>query len=359
MNKLRYSEIKDNIDVDQFEAAIGFIPLDQTHGGEDRGHCVFPDNHSHGDTTGKFAIHREKRVYNCWVCGGGSFLSLAMELYEFDVDEATHWLHQFTTGLDTRSDAEFQDYLLAMLEDIDERTDTMPYFNQRVLERFDGPTEYFHTRGIAEEVIEQYGLCYGEFVMKPAPIKQGSEGPEKTDQDYYGPTAIFPHFWQDKLVGWQHRWMEWDEEHTKTPRWLAKYTNTTDFPKRSTLFNYDVALKARQPIIVCESVPTVLFLASHGYPAVSYFGSKPTPAQLRLLRRFSQGVILAPDNDKTGDTLTDTASKYLERYIPVWIASKVQMGPKADLGDYAKSPDPKTYLRDHMEYRVHQITMEI
>lgn len=349
--KIRYSEFKHLVDVDQFEAAIGFTPL-YSSGGNDTGQCLFPENHQNGDTTGKFAIHREKMVYNCWLCGGGSLLSLAMELYDFDVDEATHWMYQFATANDTRTDADFRDYLLELLDDVDDRVETMPYFNERVLGRFTGSWEYFRTRGITDPVSEKYSLRYCDYMMKPAPLKQRDEGLVKIDEDYYGPAAIFPHFWQGKLVGWQHRWMEWDEERTKTPKWLAKYTNTTDFPKHNTLFNYDNVLSANEPVVVVESVPTVLFLASFGVPAVSHFGGDIKAEQLRLLRRFSQGVILAPDNDKTGDSMVRKATPYLERYIPVFHAEKVDLGPKADLGDYAKTAEPYVNLRDHLKHRV-------
>lgn len=358
MGKLRYSEFVDRIDIDKLETAIGFEPL-RTDRGNDVGHCIWPQHHSNGDTTGKFAIHRESRVYNCWVCGGGSLLSLAMELYDFDVDEATTWLYQFTQDVDTRTDSEFTDYLLAMIDDVKVRTATMPYFNPRVLERFKGPVDYFRSRGISDEIIERHHLCYSEVAMKPAPVKERGGVPEKIDEDYYGPTAVFPHYWQGSLVGWQHRWMEWDEERTKVPKWLAKYTNTTEFPKATTLFGFDEALKATEPVVVVESVPTVLFLLSMGFPAVSYFGSKPTDTQLRLLRRFQQGVILAPDNDPTGRSLVTTASRYLERFIPVFEADPVDLGPKADLGDYAKADKPFEALYDHLINRVHPVKVTV
>jgi hypothetical protein len=344
----RYHEFVD-------EAAIDFTPLYHDRG-NDVGHCVFPDNHSNGDTSGKFAIHREKKVYNCWVCDGGDLLSLVMELYDWDTETATDWLSQFAYH-DTRSDSEFTQYLLEMLEDVEERVEKMPYFNLRVLDRFTGPTDYFLGRGISQEVIDEYRLCYGEEVLKPAPRKHVNGEVVKLDEDYTGPAAIFPHYWQGKLVGWQHRWMDWDVEHAEiplVPKWLPKYTNTSDFPKAYTLYNYDYCLHSDEPVIICESVPTVLFLRSYDVAAAAYFGSQPTDAQLRLMRRFKHGVILAPDNDPTGDALLGTATPYLERFIPVFHADKVDMGPKADLGDYAKTDEPELNLLVHLQEKVHR-----
>jgi hypothetical protein len=358
-NKLRYSQFEDRIDLDAFEEAIGFSPFAQERG-NDIGHCLFPDNHKHGDTTGKFAIHRESRLYNCFVCGGGNLLSLVMELYDYDVDQATEWIHQFATGADTRSDDEFAEYLIALLEDVEKRVTSIPYFNPRVLERFDGPTDYFRSRGISDEVIERYGLRYSDEVLKPAPTKVGRDGQRiKIDDDYIGPASIWPHFWQGRLVGWQYRWHDFDKDHAKTPKWLGKWTNTTDFPRNETLFNYDTAVKYEEPVIVTESLGTTLFLESLSIPAIAYFGSKLHDEQLRLLRRFGHGVILAPDNDsnRAGDRVLG-AARYLERFVPVWVLDKIppaEVGMEKDadgidLGDFAYTSDPEGNVRNWIDH---------
>lgn len=349
-----YSDFADRIDIDALEEAIGFEPFDNARG-EDIGYCIFPDAHAHGDTSGKFAINREKRLWNCYVCGGGDLLSLAMLYLECDYEEATEWLATFA-GPDRRTDDDFADDLLAMLNDVHERQATMPYFNPRVLDQFQDPREYFYNRGISPEVAEACGLRYGYEVRKAAPVKVTRDGVRvKQDEDYTGPASIWPHYWAGKLVGWQCRWTDHDKEHTKIPKWLPKWTNTTDFPKGTTLYNYDYALRSKERVVVCESLGTVLFLRSCNVPAVAYFGSKPTPEQMRLMRRFTQGIILAPDNDTNlaGDKILNVA-QYLERYIPVYIADKVEADHDgADLGDYWETDDPYGNLMIHLENRVH------
>lgn len=344
MAKIRYSEFWDRIDVDAFEAAIEFEPQSQ-RGEEDLGFCPdFWGLHKNGDTTGKFAINREKRLYNCFVCGGGDFLSLVVEAFEMDTETATEWLYQFTHG-DHRTDDEFLDYFNELIADVEKRTETMPYFNERALDRFDGDTSWFHTRGISDAIIERYNLRMGHNIMKSAPYKNG----EKMDDDYYGDCAVFPHYWNGRLVGWQHRWLAPEDER---PKWVPKYTNTTDFPKNETIFNFDNALRADMPVIVVESVPTVLFLESLGFASVGTFGSDIKETQLRLLRRFHHGVMFAPDNDPAPKTAkgaekmppglkwANQGVRYLERFIPVSTLPIIDRGEGADLGDLAKDPDP-------------------
>lgn len=350
-HKLEYRDFVDSIDIDTFEEAIGFTPLEHRNG-EDIGYCPDLWNlHKHGDTTGKFAINREKRVYHCFVCGGGNLLSLAMEFGEFDEESATQWLYTFAHG-DTRSDTEFIDDFMKLLDDYQEQKgDRMPYFNEHVLKQFDSDyhpldldgsvVHWYENRGISEDIQQASQLCYGAYHKKVAPIRGG----EKIDNDYFGPCIIFPHLWEGRLVGWQHRWLN---HGIDTPKWLPKYTNTSDFPKSQTIYNYDRALKKADEVVLVESVPTVLFLESMGIPAIASFGSGITEGQLRLLRRFDR-VLVAPDNDKPGEKFAKTAQGYLERYIDVVVLKSVDLQEGADLGDYMKTDNPVGNLYDHLE----------
>ena len=343
-HKLEYRDFVDSIDLDAFEEAIEFDPLEHKNG-EDIGYC--PDLwglHKHGDTTGKFAINREKRVYHCFICGGGTLLSLAMEYNQIDEETATEWIYTFAHG-DTRTDAEFMDDFMKLLDVYQEKKgDRMPYFNEYVLSQFSPDYHpWYAGRGISEEVQKEYRLGYGAEPKKVAPIRGG----EKIDDDYFGPCVVFPHFWEGRLVGWQHRWLN---HGVDTPKWLSKYTNTSDFPKGQTIYNYDRAIKQPQDrVVVVESVPTVLFLVSMGVAAVATFGSGVMESQLRLLRRFQGGVIIAPDNDAPGEKFAKDAATYLERYVDVSILPPVDLGEGADLGDYINTDDPVGNLYDHIE----------
>ncbi|MDB5280843.1 MAG: hypothetical protein JWR61_5798, partial [Ferruginibacter sp.] len=66
--------------------------------------------------------------------------------------------------------------------------------------------------------------------------------------------------------------------------------------------------------------------------AIATFGSQVTQQQLKLLRVFQNGVMLAPDNDIAGTNWRTTLSEYLTRYIPV-LHVPVVPGGGNDLGD--------------------------
>jgi hypothetical protein len=321
-SKLRYSDFVDRIDIDALEAALPWEP-EQSNGVEDTGFCLWPENHTHGDTTGKFSINRDKRVYNCFVCGGGSLLSLAMLSQDMDEHDALSWLAQFAG--DSRSDTDFLEDFYAMFEDAEHRADTLPYFNKSVLSRWPGAQD----KHLAKWQIDAgtaflYDVRYAEAARRGAP----SGGKYADDPPYTGPALVFPHFWQGRLVGWQQRWLD-----DNRPDWIPKYTNTVDFPKEFTLFGMDQLELCDGQVLVVESAPTVIRLKMIGWDAVATFGSSPNSAQLRLLRRFPNGVWLAPDNDKEGQKFLSAATSYLSRYVPVYHVPPVTLSEKADLSD--------------------------
>jgi DNA primase len=329
--KLRYSDFGHRVDIDELVDALG---LDlREDGAELRGHCPLPYGaHKNGDTTGKFSINREKRIYGCWVCGGGNLLDLVMAMQDLDPEPATKWMYQFANHEET--DEEFMDELDRLLSDPAEQVTPIPYFNERVLDRFDWLNQSAQAmgwatgRGISPEVAEVFKLRYS-----PAARRTLKE------EVYEGPCIYLPHVWRRRLVGWQQRWLAPEDER---PRWVPKYTNTPDFPKQTTLYGYDFALVNAQafedPVVVVESVPSALFLWSQDVPAICTFGSSVSDDQLRLLRKFPH-LIISRDNDPAGDKYVNQLVTYLDRYTRVQALPVVGDWPSADIGDLSEAPD--------------------
>jgi hypothetical protein len=339
---LRYKDFIDKVDLDAVYTEIEWEPLytkpAKDGGTEDIGYCPDPWNqHKNGDTTGKFAIHRDKRVANCWVCGGSSLLGLVAAIKNIEFEAALDLLYGYATH-DDQGDDEFRNEVLGLLAQLDAKRDedTIPYFNPLVLNKwkndnclkglqlwnegeFDGKPKH-----IRPDVLEANAL-FAFDAVKFAPRSKTDGKP--IDENYQGPCIIFPHYWKGRLVGWQHRWLADDR-----PKWVSKYTNTPDFPKAVTL--YGVPRPSPLPVVVVESVPTRLVVESLGWPSVGTFGASVTPEQLKLLRRFQQGVIIAPDNDKPGLEALVKMADYLEGFIPVsYIEPVGRKGKGDDLGD--------------------------
>lgn len=338
----RYSEFLNKIDVDRVFATMG-IEFTEERDEEQIAHCPdFWSNHKNGDQTGKFAWHPDKLVYNCWVCGGGNLLTLAMGYLDTDVEGATDWLFTFTKRKHS-SDVEFLSAVNDALGVLrtparGSKARTMPYFNAAVLDKWVGNDHlWFEARGISMEVRSEYRLGYDAEAIRYAPKKDG----QSIADPHVGEAIILPHYWKGKLVGWQSRWLG------DRPKWLPKYTNTHDFPRQETLYGYDHAVRQEFPVMVVESVPTVLFLQSVGLPAVATFGASITDPQMKLLRRLQQGIVLAADNDAAGKVWQNKLVSYLDRYVPLQVAPLVgSPGSGGDLGDLAPDRDA---LWEHLE----------
>lgn len=330
--KIKYRDIVDRLDIDAFEEAIGWEPRDHKDG-NDIGICPDPWGMHNQNLTNKFAIHRTKKVYNCFKCGGGSLLSLAMALNSIGEQQAIDWLSQFADA--EKGDDDFEQEMEALLTQDERRRDPiLPWFNEKVIEPWQETScSWFTERGISESVRVEHKLGFD-----PEHSRLSSKG------NYQGPAVILPHYWGGRLVGWQERWLSTDR-----PKWIPKYTNTSDFPRNWTIFNYERVYFADRPIVVCESVATVLFLASLNLPAVATFGSNVTEPQLIALRHCQQGVILAPDNDKAGEMFAQTLSGYLENFIDVKVAPVVD-GEGSDLGDLVVEPDLIPKVLEAAEY---------
>lgn len=324
----RYSQFVNRIDIDAVEEALGFEVLRENNE-NDVGQCILPYGlHNNGDTTGKLAIHRDKKVYNCWVCGGGSLLDLVMAVRDCDVDEATDWLFKFTQNSEQVS-SDFVDRVRKKMNTPKQNAEILPYYNPNTIEKWvttDHP--WLEERRITSETAKVFKVGFNPNAIKYAPRKDG----KPIDQPYEGEGIILPHYWKDRLMGWQTRWLGEDR-----PKWCAKYTNTPDFPRQTTVFGFDQATKlieSGRQVVVVESVPTVMYLLSLEIPAVATFGATISQPQIRALRAFQQGIILAPDNDDAGIESYWKAALNLNHYVPVkWIEPDEDLEPKADLGD--------------------------
>lgn len=298
-----YYKIVETLDVDEFEAAIGFEPIGYNDRGEDHGHCPDPWNlHKNGDRTGKFSINRDKKVFNCFVCGGGTLLSLTMAIRNCEEDQAIDWLKQFSSKI-FQTDEGFLEEVNRLLSPKIKKAeeDVLPWFNGNVLLQWEEVNHpWFEERGISESVRLIYRLGVNTKTIR-----------KLNDQEFISESIVLPHIHQEKLVGWQNRWIG------ERPKWVPKYTNTNDFPKKTTLYGLDMAIQCEKPIVVVESVPTVLYLASLNIPAVATFGATVSKEQMRLLRKWQHGVVLAQDNDQAGCKWRDDLVSYLDRYIPV------------------------------------------
>ena len=332
--KLSWEDVKESL---RFEDALDELGItaSEVRRGEHWAHCPLP---GHPDSDPSFSINEDTFYWHCFVCddgGGLPALVAAVRGLEDDGEDtawqqALRWLAPLSdvvvgVGGDEayRKRAQRVQRNVARWGQRKARTEpTMPVFAAGALNRFEtAPLELLARWHIRDEGIRD------EF-------RVGFDG-KHSRYGYTGPALIVPHFFGGRLVGYQERWLEDDR-----PDGIAKWTNTEDFPKGETLYNWDRAVQASregQIVVAVEAAMTAVRLACLGVAAVATFGSSVKERQVRLLGSLSGGVALAFEDDPAGRRATAKLADELRKRVAVEIVPAP--GGKLDLADV---PDDET-----------------
>jgi hypothetical protein len=256
------------------------------------GCLVAPELHRDQDRNPTASLNYQKLTYNCLGCqsSGGLLWFIATCRGETSV-AARQWLEQ-TAGLGGQ--VLELDAMLRFLDAIYAKPEKQPIptYSERLLEAWAYDHPYLvEARGIDPVVYERFRLGWDP----------------KTDR------VVLPHFWQGKLVGWQTRklppeWrsVEWTpkapkddgeeifDSHSGAPG-SPKFHSSPDFPKDSTIFNYNP--REREAVVVEAMLSALRHVEYRHFEAV--FGAEVTDLQIKRLVKHDR-VILWMDNDNAG-----------------------------------------------------------
>jgi hypothetical protein len=255
------------------------------------GCLVAPELHRDQDRNPTASLNYQKLTYNCLGCqSSGGLLWFIATCRGTTSVVARQWLEQ-TAGLG--GNVLELDAMLRFLDAIYAKPEKapIPQYSDRLLEAWAYDHPYLtEARGIDPEVYKQYRLGW----------------------DPRNDRVVIPHFWQGKLVGWQSRklppeWrsVEWeprpkksDDEfldiHSGAPG-SPKYHSSADFPKDSTIFNYDP--RQREAVVMEAMISCLTHVQSFHTEGV--FGAEVTETQIKRLVKHDR-LILWMDNDAAG-----------------------------------------------------------
>jgi len=157
-------------------------------------------------------------------------------------------------------------------------------------------TRYFEGRKITKESIDKFNLGYSE--------KQDS-------------VTIPIHSPDGMCIGFVARTVEGKE-----------FKNTPGLPKGKVLFNLH-RIKTSNIVYVVESSFDAIRLDQVGFPAVATLGANVSAAQIRLLEKYFNSIVLIADNDDAGMIMRD---KLIEKLGPVVTSVYIDKKYK-DIGD--------------------------
>jgi DNA primase len=107
-----------------------------------------------------------------------------------------------------------------------------------------------------------------------------------------------------------------------------EFKNTPGLPKGRTLFNLH-RIKTSNIVYVVESSFDAIRLDQVGFPAVATLGANVSAAQIKLLEKYFNSVVLIADNDDAGVIMRD---KLIEKLGPVVTSAYIDKKYK-DIGD--------------------------
>ena len=155
---------------------------------------------------------------------------------------------------------------------------------------------YFEGRKITKESIDKFSLGYSE--------KQDS-----VTIPIYSPDGM--------CIGFVARTVEGKE-----------FKNTPGLPKGKVLFNLH-KIKTSNIVYVVESSFDAIRLDQVGFPAVATLGANVSAAQIRLLEKYFNSIVLIADNDDAGMIMRD---KLIEKLGPIVTSVYIDKKYK-DIGD--------------------------
>lgn len=293
-----------------------YIPLEQ-RGRSYWGRCPF-----HHEKTPSFCVNGTDNFYYCFGCHkSGDVISFVMEMESLDFGDAVKFLAQ-KAGItlpergendeNLRRTKEKKEKLYAILKDA-------AHFYHANL-RGDTPEAekfllYLGKRGVNGATVKKFGIgASTDFSSLPAYLKKKGYAYEdmvesgvvgvKNDRYYdaLGGRLIIPVINQmNQVVAFCGRILE--------DKGFAKYVNTREtavFSKGGTLFNINNLKKLKNEegvkyAVMVEGHMDVVSLVAAGFPnVVASMGTSLTKEQARLLKRYTDTVLISYDGDFAG-----------------------------------------------------------
>lgn len=347
--------LKDKLNI--IDVASSYVSLEKK-GGSYWACCPF-----HHEKTPSFAISESDQFYHCFGCGAsGDIIKFVREMENIDFMEAVKLLADRAKlpmpETDKDSDKTFElkkkkDTLLRLLKDT-----AHFYLDNLNSGNADAHIEYILKRQIPANIVRTFGLG-ASLDYNTLPRFLHSKGYTKQEMldsgvinevdgrlvDALGGRLIFPIInAMDDVIGFCGRVLK------KTD--FAKYKNTKDtiiFNKRKNLYNINLLKKLKRSqtikeVIMVEGQMDTLSLYMAGFKnVVASMGTSLTQEQARLIKRYTDTVLISYDGDGAGQKANMRGLEILkEAGLNVKVVPLPE-GPDPD--DIIKAEGPEGYQR--------------
>ena len=285
--------------------------------------CPLP---GHTEKTPSFAVNEVGQFYHCFGCGkSGNVIKFIQEVESLDFIEAVSFLAE-QSGMDVSAISGYNDKesreryakikkLEALMKDT-----AIFYVNNFASPRAKPYIEYVKSRGLTASTLKKYGIGVSlDYNSLPKYLEE--KGYTKLEMveagvcannsngvyDFEAERLIVPIIDQKgKVIAFGGRTLEKDPD-------FAKYKNTQEtilFNKRKVLFGLNNLKQLKNSedfgrVIMVEGYMDVISLSQAGVQnAVASMGTSLTVEQAKLLKRYTDKVVVSYDGDGAGQKAT-------------------------------------------------------
>ena len=329
----------------KIEEVVGEVIELKKAGANYKGLCPF-----HQDTSPSFSVSPSKNICKCFVCGaGGNPITFYSQYYKVSFEQAVEELSKKynipvrSYGANKKVDNQNNKYYKIMQE-------AHKFFQDQIFEN-EGriALEYLSNRGVHPKFIKESGIGYSlnawselydylitkgfnkDDILALGLVKEGDKGVYDTFRN----RIMFPIYSpQGQIIAFGGRTLEKGKE-------VPKYINSPDTPifkKGKNLYGIrdrGNVLRKKNYSILMEGYMDVLSAQRYGFDvALASLGTAFTLEQGKLLKRYTNNVILALDMDKAGQVATEKTAFILKN-----------LGFNIRVLKYTGAKDPDEFLK--------------
>jgi DNA primase len=310
----------------------------------------------HSEKTPSFTVNPDKQIFHCFGCGeGGNVFSFVMKQDRLSFPEAARFLaKKFGIDLPEPRLSEKDKKQFSEKESLHKINRLAADFYHRTLlssEKGRPAMDYLSRRKISRSTIDQFRLGFApdewqdlfrylknKRVPEHLMEKAGLILPNKNNEGYYDRfrnRLIFPIY----AIGGQIAAFGGRAIDDRMPKYLNS-PETPLFNKRRILFGLDKAkneCREARTVFVVEGYMDSIMLFQEGLKnTVATLGTAMTPEHIRILRGFSDKIILVYDSDEAG---IKAATRSIGLFMDHGVDARILVLPEGQ--------DPDSFVREN------------